>query len=355
MKKETIILLTFVIIACLITAFTVYQIEEFKSSKVDAAGFGISPPYIRALNLQAGDTFEQSIRVLRSQADNEQRVTARFDDLDIADWFQVLPAESIVMEKGEKYARFYFKIKVPTDAYIEKHTGKLYFAISSAKQDSGVALRLGARAEIDINIISGRTQSIDAVENQRYNSLTSNSLVEQLQGRFIMRTESRGQLYYLHPNKKEIYFLQNKDDFFKLLKEEGRGIDNDLLNKIPIDFSNMQGIDSDSDGLADLWEEAIATNSNLADTDNDGFDDLDELKNGFSPLTKDESMNYNTEFANSLSGFLLLQVDGRGQVWYINPNKNKRLLLANLDDSLLVIEGIALGVSEENYQRLLRQ
>lgn len=42
--------------------------------------------------------------------------------------------------------------------------------------------------------------------------------------------------------------------------------------------------DSDADGLVDEQEILFGTNVQLGDTDNDGFTDFEEIKNGFSPL-----------------------------------------------------------------------
>ncbi len=354
MKKETILLSIFVFIACLMTAGTIYYSEEFRRKNADAGSFGISPPYIKAIDLRPGDIHRQSIRILRGSSDIEQKVTARFDDLAIAHWFTISPNEEIIIKEGEKYANFNFELKVPEDAYNGEYKGKLYFAISSDKNSSGVSLRLGARADIDVTVVGGRTISSDRLENKLQNTLADNKLTERLQGRFIMRTESRGQLYYLHPNAKKIFYLGESDDFLKLIKNEARGIGDDLLLKIEIDLSMMEGTDSDSDRLPDLLEESIGTDVNLADTDGDGFGDGDELKNGFSPLAKDALMNYDAEVASSLAGFLLLQVDNKGQAWYIDPANDKRLLLTNINNSLLILEKIALGISEMNYQKLIQ-
>ncbi len=353
MNKETILLSIFVGIACIITAVTIYHAEELRNNKVDAAGFGISPPYIYAENLRPGDTYTQSIRILRSDSGSSQKVTARFDDLEIADWFDIKPAEEIIIESGEKYARFKFELKVPEDAYSGRYQGKLYFAIAPIGASKGVAIGLGARADININIIEGRDISVDLIESKSQNILADNILVERLQGRFIMRTQSRGQLYYLHPGKKKIYYLSNAEDFLNLFREEARGISNLLLNKISLDLNQLEGDDSDSDGLPDLWEDSLGTAINTSDTDDDGFDDLEELKLGFSPFAEDTMTETSKEVAESVSGFLLLQVEAKGQAWYVNPVNNKRILLTDFNNILNILERVALGISEENYQKLV--
>ena len=353
MKKGIYIYIFFVVLALALTAFALLNTSVFQTEPGDAAGFGISPPYIQASDLRPGDTYAQSIRILRSDTGSSQRVTARFDALDIADWFEVFPDEFIIMEPGKKYVRFNFELKVPLDAYTGQYQGKLYFAITPVDTGQRVTVRLGARANININIIDGQIASSDLIESQSQNMLSDNSLVERLQGRFVMRSESRGQIYYLHPAKKQIYYLANAQDFLDLFREEGRGISNMLLNKIPIDFSQMNGDDTDGDGFPDLWEASFGTNSDIADTDEDGFPDLEELKLGFSPLAKDQPMEYSQEITKSVSGFLLLQVENKGQAWYVIPGINRRILFPDLDNSLSVLQDLALGISEENYQKLV--
>ncbi len=355
MRIKLLISILFVAIAIVITTGVLLRSSILGSDQVEAGSFGISPPYIKAVDLKPGDSHKQSIRVVRGDSNIEQKVTARFDDLEIVDWFVIYPSETIIIEKGKKYANFVFELKVPLDAYNGDYQGKLYFAISSNTDKSGVSISLGARANIDISVIGGRGEFLSSSVNTSVEQLADNSLVERLQGRFVMRSESYGQIYYLHPGEKRIYYFSNSEDFLKLLGEEGRGISNILLSKIALDLSNLEGVDSDSDGLPDLWEDSLSTDINVADTDGDGFDDLEELNLGFSPWDKDRSMEVNLDIAESLSGFLLLQVESRGQVWYVSPVNNKRILLVDIDNILSILEKIALGISEKNYQRLIEK
>lgn len=49
-------------------------------------------------------------------------------------------------------------------------------------------------------------------------------------------------------------------------------------------------IDSDQDGLNDLWELAIGTNIKNPDTDGDGYNDGKEFFNSYNPLSSDEKI-----------------------------------------------------------------
>lgn len=56
-----------------------------------------------------------------------------------------------------------------------------------------------------------------------------------------------------------------------------------------------KNLDTDSDGLPDYIEKVIGADLNKADTDGDGFSDLQEIKNGYSPLTAGATGKYMLE------------------------------------------------------------
>lgn len=93
-----------------------------------------------------------------------------------------------------------------------------------------------------------------------------------------------------------------------MIKNEARGINNFLLNKIAISSS----------------------------------------------LAEDKQSETDLAFAKSLSGFLLLQVEDRGQVWYVDLLQNKRVLLSDINNPLAELKELSLGISEENYQKLVQ-
>ncbi len=61
------------------------------------------------------------------------------------------------------------------------------------------------------------------------------------------------------------------------------------LYLIPLSLQAEEFIDSDADGLSDHYEEAIYyTDPKMADTDGDGFNDGEEIAQGYSPLFGDK-------------------------------------------------------------------
>ncbi len=68
---------------------------------------------------------------------------------------------------------------------------------------------------------------------------------------------------------------------YYLTKKSGDNVPIAIVSPAPIVESTL---DSDSDTIPDLVEKTIGTDPNKMDTDGDGFDDLAEIKNGYSPL-----------------------------------------------------------------------
>lgn len=54
--------------------------------------------------------------------------------------------------------------------------------------------------------------------------------------------------------------------------------------------------------------------------------------------------------AASLSGRILLQVEDKGQAWYVNPGDNRRYYLGRPDDAFLVMRYFGLGISNADFQ-----
>lgn len=54
--------------------------------------------------------------------------------------------------------------------------------------------------------------------------------------------------------------------------------------QIPSDLTEDYSLDSDQDGLLDVIEVLIGTLANKSDSDGDGFQDLEEINNGYNPL-----------------------------------------------------------------------
>lgn len=174
-----------------------------------------------------------------------------------------------------------------------------------------------------------------------------------LSGKILLQVESRGEGWYVNPRDLKKYQIGGKTGNFDVIKLVGIGItDSDLL-KIPVGLINENpGKDGDKDGLSDDLENAIGTNPNLADSDNDGYDDKLEVLNGYSPVKKGE-LGWEFSFAKKNAGKIFLQVQNKGQAWYISPKDNKKYLLADPQEISLLVGKFGLGITNGNLNQII--
>ncbi len=193
--------------------------------------------------------------------------------------------------------------------------------------------------------------SVDIVSNDfTATTLTikERGMYERLKGKIILKVEDDGRAYYIHPQTEIGFYLGRPRDAFNVMREQGVGITNADLNKIPFGLDRLMGEDSDGDGLPDLFEGAIGTDKNKADTDGDGYSDRDELGSGYSPLGTDE-LTSDAVFASKHTGKIFLQVEGSGEAWYIH--EGKRYYLGRPDGAFEIMRYLSLGISNTDFNR----
>ncbi|MFH1522574.1 MAG: CARDB domain-containing protein [Patescibacteria group bacterium] len=188
-------------------------------------------------------------------------------------------------------------------------------------------------------------------ENGRTITVTNQNLYNSLKGKIILKVEENGEAYYINPKSQEMYFLGRPKDAFSIMRRQGIGITSSNLTKIPIGLSNLTGLDSDSDGLPDLLEDAIGTDKDTSDTDGDGNNDKLELENGYSPSGSGKIIIDNN-FIKGQIGKIFLQVERNGEAWYINPADSKRYFLGRPADAFSVMRNLGLGISNNNFDSL---
>lgn len=59
-----------------------------------------------------------------------------------------------------------------------------------------------------------------------------------------------------------------------------------------------------------------------------------------------------TPLSTKLSGRILLQVENKGEAWYLNPDNQRRYYLGRPDDAFTVMRELGLGISEETFAAL---
>lgn len=178
-------------------------------------------------------------------------------------------------------------------------------------------------------------------------------LLNNLTGQILLRVEENGEAYYINPVNQNIFYLGRPADAFRVMREQGLGITNSNLAKIPIAVPTLKGQDSDGDGLSDDFELALGLDPHKQDSDGDGHLDMIELANAYNPLGPGR-LKYDLNFAKQQAGKILLQVEGRGEAWYLSPKDNKRYFLGRPADAFAVMRSLGLGVANSNFSQIMK-
>ena len=180
----------------------------------------------------------------------------------------------------------------------------------------------------------------------------SEDLLKNVRGRILLDVEQNGEAWYVDPSSDARYSLGRPQEAYELMRKAGLGISNADLEQIPIGLAeDFDDLDSDGDGLPDLMEEAIGTDPNNPDTDGDGNDDKTEIRNEFNPNGEGRP-TINTELLERLKGFIVLQVEDKGQAWYINPEDGKRYYLGRAKHAFQIMRKKSLGISRNNLDQI---
>jgi len=182
-------------------------------------------------------------------------------------------------------------------------------------------------------------------------SAKAEGLQQKLKGYILLQVEENGEAWYINTEDQKRYYLKDGLIAYVVLREFGLGITNKNLNKIPVGVEDrFTDTDTDGDGLTDKLEEGLATDINNPDTDGDGYNDGIEVRNGYNPLGT-ENMSFNYNLVNQLKGKILLQVESRGEAWYINPTDGKRYYMQNGDAAYEIMRYLSLGITNQNLEQ----
>ncbi len=214
------------------------------------------------------------------------------------------------------------------------------------------ALETPAGTEASGSESSLNTGQTAAVSSVAVLSVVDSGLYNQLKGKIMLKVQSKGEAYYISYKEKKLYYLGRPADAFQVIRNQGAGITNSNLAKIPIGLGALSGADTDNDGLPDTFEEAIGTDKNKADSDGDGINDKDELIAGYAPWAKNIKINYDNNFSVVQKGKIFLQVESRGEAWYVNPADGKRYFLARPADAFNIMRQLGLGITNSNFEKL---
>ena len=129
---------------------------------------------------------------------------------------------------------------------------------------------------------------------------SDNDLTEHLKGRILLQVESYGRAWYVNPTDDTRYYLKDGPTAYEMMRTMGLGITNADLAKIP---TNTMG-------------------------------------------------PRNSQLATRLSGRILLQVEDRGEAWYVNPLDGLRYYMRDGETAYALMKKFALGVSNADLRTI---
>ena len=130
-------------------------------------------------------------------------------------------------------------------------------------------------------------------------------MYNRLKGKILLKAEDSGRAYYVSPSKQEMYYLGRPADAFRVMREQGVGVTNSDLEKILVSEGKMNN-------------------------------------------------KINQAFAKKHSGKIFLQVQEKGEAWYIDTNKNQRYYLGRPDDAFNIMKKLGLGISNQDFLSLAK-
>jgi len=155
--------------------------------------------------------------------------------------------------------------------------------------------------------------------------LTTNaaSVANRLSGRILLDVERHGEAWYVYPQDNKRYYLGRAEDAFEIMRSLGLGITNKDLTKISAGENQPQVA-----GIK-IEEDTTATST----------------PGGVQLLPREE---LNSSLSERLSGRIVLQVEGAGEAWYINPADNKRYYLGRPADAYQIMRELSLGITKKD-------
>lgn len=172
-----------------------------------------------------------------------------------------------------------------------------------------------------------------------------------LTGRILLQVEEKGRAWYVYPINGKRYSMGRPNDAFILMQKLSIGISDKDLAKIPIGISANNYTDSDADGIYDDLEDAIGTNKYNIDTDKDGYDDKQELNNGYNPIGSGK-LPIDKKITQKNSGKIFLQAEKNGEAWYVEPVTQKRYLLGRPVEALRAMQNFGLGITNTDLEKI---
>ncbi len=180
----------------------------------------------------------------------------------------------------------------------------------------------------------------------------STKLIERVRGRILLQVQKNGEAWYVNPKDDKRFYLKDGATAYSLMREAGLGISNSDLAKIPMGLEDrFSDHDTDGDGLGDKLEQGLGTDINKSDTDGDGVNDRAEILARTNPLGTG-NLSSDSSLVNRLKGRIVLQVQSRGEAWYIDPSDGKRYYMRDGEAAYQIMRFRSLGITDGDLAKI---
>ncbi|MBU4216273.1 thrombospondin type 3 repeat-containing protein [Candidatus Parcubacteria bacterium] len=238
----------------------------------------------------------------------------------------------------------------------EFESGVYLFTITNSWGEYGQAVYIasGESKSIKLRVLSTmavKVGQIFSVATPKAAAPSSvNGVSSNLLGRILLDVEGNGEAYYVNPDKGQKFYLKDGEVAFKMMRSFGLGISDVDIAKIPVGIDARFNLgDTDGDGLADSLELALGTQPYQKDSDGDGYSDALEVKSGYNPIGVGK-LKLDTAMSSKLKGKIVLQVQSKGEAWYINPSDGKRYYMGNGKQAFEIMKYLSLGAKKSVLQ-----
>lgn len=168
------------------------------------------------------------------------------------------------------------------------------------------------------------------------------TLGQVLAGKILLNTEGKGEAWYVNPRDFKRYYLGRPTDAFRIMREQAVGVSNSNLARITTKTNNF----SRTGNVAGVSEEVSSSSpTSILSSKTINTSTLLTATTATSTI-----IDYN--FAKRMSGSILLQVEGVGEAWYVNPTDLNKYYLGRPDDAFRIMRELSLGISREDLARV---
>jgi len=313
MKKFGLAFYAFASISLFLLALAIVRYGQENFSGVQAGSFGFSPPAIRIASATPGQSFTQKVKVMRGQADKQGAVDVWVQAPRMAPWIDVRPDSRVVFPAGKQSAWFEVVVNIPEQVRAGEYKGHMQLVMLSGKKKAFSRINLGGRIDLQAEVKQSKRPD-RAKSGFTRRRISDSSFYRRHKGLFLIKPEDRGKLFYLDPQEPVLYHLTNKQAAEDLVQDQAHGVSDITLTLIEAATTSRQGL---------------------------------------SGYTQKQKAELSREIATRLSGQILLQAEGRGELWYVNPADLRRYYLGKPENSFSRVRVMAVGIANSDFAKLI--